>query len=102
MRIAADVNFFKRGGEAGCSDFKQDEVTHERAMAMHAVSAVPGKFARQKDHRRVCVKNVPRQAVFAAFRPSSAIISSRMTNFCALPVTVIGSVGLKRMYRGTL
>ena len=36
-------------------------------------------------------------AVAAAVNPSSRIIASRMTNFCALPVTVTGSASTKRM-----
>ena len=35
-------------------------------------------------------------AVLRSVRPSSSIIASRMTNFCALPVTVIGRLSLKR------
>ena len=33
---------------------------------------------------------------------SSAIIISRITNFCTLPVTVIGKLSTKRMWRGIL
>jgi tripartite-type tricarboxylate transporter receptor subunit TctC len=35
--------------------------------------------------------NAPPHAVFCTFRPSSAIVSSRMMNFWILPVTVIGN-----------
>ena len=35
-------------------------------------------------------------AVLCCLSPRSRIISSRMMNFCGLPVTVIGSASLKR------
>ena len=38
-----------------------------------------------------------RYAVFASLSPSSRIISSRIRNFCTLPVTVIGKASTKRM-----
>jgi hypothetical protein len=41
-------------------------------------------------------------AVFSSTRPSSSIIFSRMMNFCALPVTVIGNSSTKRTYLGAL
>lgn len=43
-----------------------------------------------------------RQAVFPSCNFSSLIMGSRMTNFCTLPVTVIGSSSTNRMYFGTL
>src|SRR5262249_37681267 len=42
------------------------------------------------------------QAVAERNNPSSSIIRSRITNFCAFPVTVIGNSSTKRTYRGTL
>ena len=42
------------------------------------------------------------QAVATARIPSSAVIRSRMMNFCILPVTVIGNSSTKRICRGTL
>ena len=36
------------------------------------------------------------------YAPSSAMICSRITNFCGLPVAVIGNSVTKRMCRGTL
>ncbi len=35
-------------------------------------------------------------AVFSSASPNSSLIAARMMNFCALPVTVSGSVSLKR------
>ncbi len=37
------------------------------------------------------------QAVLFTVSPSSRIISSRIKNFCTLPVTVIGKASTKRM-----
>jgi hypothetical protein len=42
------------------------------------------------------------QAVLSCSICNSWIIRSRITNFCTLPVTVIGSSSTKRMYFGTL
>jgi hypothetical protein len=42
------------------------------------------------------------QAVLSSLIFNSSIIRSRITNFCTLPVTVIGSSSTKRMYFGTL
>ena len=44
----------------------------------------------------------PRRDVGSTVSPSSSIILSRMMNFCALPVTVIGNSWTKRTYRGAL
>ena len=44
----------------------------------------------------------PIHAVRAATKPSSSIIAFRMTNFWALPVTVIGRDCTMRTKRGTL
>ena len=38
-----------------------------------------------------------RYAVLSSASPSSAAVSSRITNFCTLPVTVIGKPSTKRM-----
>ena len=39
----------------------------------------------------------PSHAVFTMVSPSSSIIASRITNFCTLPVTVMGKPSTKRM-----
>ncbi|AFQ51463.1 hypothetical protein GEM_5077 [Burkholderia cepacia GG4] len=41
-------------------------------------------------------------AVSAAFSPQASIICWRITNFCTLPVTVIGSSSTKHTYFGIL
>jgi hypothetical protein len=41
-------------------------------------------------------------ALFCSAAPSSPIICSRMTNFCGLPVAVLGKSGTNRMCRGIL
>ena len=73
----------------------------------HALPVAGGGVIRQSSRRSDDAPARNRQRVAQRRRrplhaPSSAMICSRITNFCGLPVAVIGNSATKRMYRGTL
>ena len=68
--------------------------------ARHAGRRSSGLVEPDLSDRVSCV-SANDHAVFCSATPSSRIICSRMTNFCGLPVAVIGKSGTKRMCAGS-
>ena len=85
--------------------FQSDAVPAERGKRARFQSGTgEHRQAVAGEHRQV-VAGEHRQAVavsLAACRPSSVIDTSRILNFCTLPVTVIGNSLVNRTYLGTL
>jgi hypothetical protein len=68
--------------------------------AIHAFCSTRHQDVVARGERGNDVTKVPRNksyAVFCSLKPSSLIVSSRMMNFCTLPVTVIGNASTNLM-----
>jgi hypothetical protein len=87
-----------------CPRVRDDRTCRENQMRRRTWGATLQKFKQTPGgHGRKTRSRVRRwRDDYAGRAAISAIICSRMTNFCGLPVAVSGNSGTKRIWRGTL